>query len=232
MIKLEEFFLDESEEEEASFPVAMWDFNQCDPKKCTGRKLARMGLVKCLKVKQRFPGLVLTPTGEKCVSPADRSILETKGIAVVDCSWARIDETPLAALKPSHGRLLPFLVAANPINYGRPCQLSCVEAIAATMYIIGFKDLAVKYMNKFSWGHSFIELNEELLNIYSECTDSKSVVEAQATFIEKAQQQQEDDRNGNLFFLDIYYGFELRNVCIAAKPDFPPSSESESEEDS
>lgn len=132
------------------------------------------------------------------MSPADRSILETKGIAVVDCSWARIDETPLAALKPSHGRLLPFLVAANPINYGRPCQLSCVEAIAATMYIIGFKNLAVKYMEKFSWGHSFIELNEELLNIYSECSDSKSVVEAQATFIEKAQKQQEDDRNGNM----------------------------------
>lgn len=138
----------------------------------------------------------MTPTAEKCVSPSDKSILETKGIAVVDCSWARIDETPLAALKPSHGRLLPFLVAANPINYGRPCQLSCVEAIAATMYIIGFKDLALKYMSKFSWGHSFVELNEELLDIYAKCTDSKSVVEAQTTFIARAQKQQEDDRNG------------------------------------
>lgn len=135
------------------------------------------------------------------MSPADRSVLETKGVAVVDCSWSKIDETPLAALKPSHGRLLPFLVAANPINYGRPCQLSCVEAIAATLYITGYKDLAVKYMNKFSWGHSFIELNEELLDIYAKCTDSKSVVEAQTVFIEKAQQQQEDDRNGILLTL-------------------------------
>lgn len=176
-------------------------------------------------------GIVLTPTAEKCVSPADCSILETKGIAVVDCSWARIDETPLAALKPNHGRLLPFLVAANPINYGRPYQLSCVEAIAATMYIVGFKKLAVKYMEKFSWGHSFIELNEELLNIYSECTDSKSVVEAQAVFIKKAQQQQEEDRNGNCIL--IYYAdFKLKVFCFVAKPDFPPSSESESEDDS
>lgn len=162
------------------------------------------------------------------MSPADRSILETKGIAVVDCSWARIDETPLAALKPSHGRLLPFLVAANPINYGRPCQLSCVEAIAATMYIIGFKNLAVKYMEKFSWGHSFIELNEELLNIYSECSDSKSVVEAQATFIEKAQKQQEDDRNGNM---KCCLNISILTNFILAKPDFPPSSDSDTEDD-
>lgn len=169
----------------------MWDFNQCDPKKCSGRKLERMGLVKSLKIKQKFPGLVLTPTGRKCVSPEDRIIIETKGIAVVDCSWAKIDETPLAALKPSHGRLLPFLVAANPINYGRPCKLSCVEALAAAMYITGFKKVARLYMGKFSWGHAFFELNEKALNLYAGCSDSKSVVQAQAEYIKEQQEEQE-----------------------------------------
>lgn len=174
----------------------MWDFNQCDPRKCTGRKLSRLGLIKNLKVKQRFHGIVLTPTADKCVSPADKKIIETKGIAVVDCSWARIDETPLAALKPSHGRLLPFLVAANPINYGHPLKLSCVEAIAAVMYITGYKEFAELYMDKFSWGHSFLELNEHLLEAYSKCTDSKSVVAQQETYMIEAQKQQMEDRNG------------------------------------
>lgn len=198
---------DESDEIEVNFPVAMWDFNQCDPKKCSGRKLARLKLIKSLKVKQRFPGIVLTPTGEKCVSPHDKEIVQKKGIAVVDCSWARIDETPIAALKPIHGRLLPFLVAANPINYGRPCQLSCVEAIAATMYITGFKEFAHFYLEKFSWGHSFIELNQEILDIYADCIDSQSVVAAQNQYIEREQKKQETRR------------------------DFPSSSSSESDSD-
>lgn len=184
-----------------SFPVAMWDFNQCDPKKCSGRKLSRMNLVRCLKVKQKFPGIVLTPTGEKCISPADREVIEKKGLAVVDCSWARIKETPLAALKPKHARLLPFLVAANPINYGRPCQLSCVEALAAAMYITGFKDVASHYLSKFSWGHSFLELNEEILDKYSACTDSISVVEAQNEYIKQTEEESRQRcKFGDIFF--------------------------------
>lgn len=175
-----------------TFNIAMWDFNQCDPRKCSGRKLSRLKLIKTLKIKQRFPGLVLTPTGQKCVSPADRDIVSAKGIAVVDCSWAKLDETPIAALKPAHGRLLPFLVAANPINYGKPMQLSCVEAIAATMYITGFKKEARFYLDKFSWGHSFLELNDELLEIYSNCTDSQSVVQEQTKYIEREQKLQQE----------------------------------------
>lgn len=57
-----------------SFPVTlrMWDFQQCDSKRCTGRKLCRFGYVKSMKPGQHFRGLVLSPAGEHIVSPADR----------------------------------------------------------------------------------------------------------------------------------------------------------------
>uniref|UniRef100_A0A182K0M3 18S rRNA aminocarboxypropyltransferase n=1 Tax=Anopheles christyi TaxID=43041 RepID=A0A182K0M3_9DIPT len=177
------------------FPVSMWDLKHCDPKKCSGRKLARHGLIKNLRLGQKFPGLVLTPVGVNCVSPQDKEIIKTSGIAVVDCSWARLSETPFNKMRSPNPRLLPFLVAANPINYGKPCKLSCVEAIAASMYITGYKQEALWYLNKFSWGHSFVELNQELLDAYAGCANSKEILEVQKQYLENAKDElQQGDR--------------------------------------
>ncbi len=64
-------------------------------------------------------------------------------------------------------KFLPFLVAANPTNYGKPSKLSTAEAIAATFYIVGLKDNAVEIMSQFKWGLHFLKLNNELLEAYS-----------------------------------------------------------------
>ena len=69
--------------------LRMWDFAQCDPKRCTGARLARRGLFQPMPLKQPFRGIVLSPNGTVSVSPADRSILEdlVSLVGKVVCSW-------------------------------------------------------------------------------------------------------------------------------------------------
>lgn len=177
------------------FPIAMWDLNHCDPKRCSGRKLLRHGFITNLKLGQSFKGLVLNPLGKLTVSPQDRKIIETNGIAVIDCSWARIDETPFHKMKSPNPRLLPYLVAANPVNYGRPFKLTCVEAIAAVLEIVGLKKEAKYYLSKFSWGHSFLELNRELFDLYSKCQSSQEVLDVQQKYITECEENRKVDRD-------------------------------------
>jgi len=54
---------DEEEEEEQvtiGVPVGMWDFDHCDPKRCSGKKLERHRLMTSLRVGSRFRGIVLS----------------------------------------------------------------------------------------------------------------------------------------------------------------------------
>ncbi|KAI7864283.1 hypothetical protein BDF14DRAFT_1836295 [Spinellus fusiger] len=140
-------------------PVVMWDFKHCDPKRCSGVKLARSNMLKTLKLSQRFRGIVASPMGTKPVSPADRPIVEMYGAGVVDCSWARLSEVPFARIKGPTDRILPYLVATNPVNYGKPWKLNCAEALAAIFYITGFPEHGEALMSRFKWGHGFYNVN-------------------------------------------------------------------------
>lgn len=71
----------------------MIDFAQCDSKKCTGRKLSRFKLIKDIKPKKKYHGIVLSAEGTKVISHEDLEIIKKHGLCVVDCSWNRIEET-------------------------------------------------------------------------------------------------------------------------------------------
>jgi pre-rRNA-processing protein TSR3 len=77
-------------------------------------------------------------------------------------------------------RCLPILIAGNPVNFGKATKLSTTEALAGALYIAGFKDEAKQLLSIFTWGHTFLELNAELLENYATAKDSAEVVRMQA----------------------------------------------------
>lgn len=169
--------------------MGMWDFAQCDPKRCSGRKLCRLKVIEEFRVGHKFRGVILTPSGTRVISPADKDIVKQGGLAVVDCSWAELDKVPFAKLPKGNERLLPFLVAANTVNYGKPYKLNCAEALIAGLLICGFREDAEKIMSKFSYGDEFYRLNEALWDIYAACEDGEQVLKAQNEYLKKIDEE-------------------------------------------
>lgn len=60
------------------------------------------------------------------------------------------------------------------------------------------KDEAKWYLGKFSWGHSFLKLNNELLERYSACSSSKEILEVQEKYLEEARAEK-DNRKDDFF---------------------------------
>ena len=153
-----------------------------DPKKCTARKLARFDLAELHRSDRATPyGVVLNPHAERALSPADRA--ESDTLVALDCSWETAGEALFSM--PGVHRALPFLVAANPVNFGRPFRLTTVEAFAAALAILGERGQAEEILSKFRWGGTFLELNAEPLRRYSECADSSEVVAVQGEYLDR-----------------------------------------------
>ncbi|KZN25641.1 hypothetical protein A4G99_04025 [Haladaptatus sp. R4] len=156
-----------------------------DPKKCTARKLARFDLTELHRSARATPyGIVLNPHAEQALSPADRA--ETDTLVALDCSWESAERALFEM--PGLHRALPFLVAANPVNYGKPFRLNTVEAFAAGLCILGERAQAERILSKFRWGETFLQLNEEPLRRYADCEDSTEVVAVQQEYLDAGEE--------------------------------------------
>lgn len=158
----------------------VYNARQCNPKVCTGAKLGRLGLAKMVYSPLGIPknSIVLSPFAEKVLSKKDSGF---EKLTALDCSWEKAHEV-IPALKNPHKRILPVLVAANPVNYGKPTKLTTVEALAAALFILGCSDQSRKVLDKFKWGPGFLKLNENLLNDYANCKDPEEILKVQKEY--------------------------------------------------
>ena len=167
--------------------VYVFDAAQCDPKRCSARRMARMGLVEPVSRLGQLPrkAILLDPYAKKALSPEDAKQARSRGITILDCSWEHAEGTfknarRIAKLIP---RGLPFLLAANPVNYGKPYRLSSLEAAAAALAIVGDTAHARRLAAATNWGTTFLQLNAEPLEEYAGAANSAEVVRIQRAYL-------------------------------------------------
>jgi len=73
-------------------------FHECDPKKCTGLKLARKNLAKVYSAHRKIKDkkIILNPYASKYLSKDDLEEIKKHGLIVVDCSWNKIEKKELS----------------------------------------------------------------------------------------------------------------------------------------
>lgn len=158
---------------------------QDDPKKCSARRMKQFGLATMYESVEKLPpkSILLDPTANKALSPDDRKYV-SRGLVVLDCTWEEVERVfPTLKSKSMQSRALPYMLAANPVNYGRPFMFNSAEAFVAALYILGYKEQAREVASKFKWGETFLTLNHEPLEAYSEAEDSADIIRIQGEFM-------------------------------------------------
>ena len=89
---------------------------------------------------------------------------------------------------------VPYLIAANSVNYGRPWRLNCVEALAACFYICGHEDWAIEVLKHFSYGNAFLEINSQLLKRYAACSTEDEIKKAEEDWLAKIEREYAESR--------------------------------------
>ena len=119
-----------------------------------------------------FKTALLHPFSERTLLNNEKTTFNS--ITAVDCSWNKAEEM---FQKKYSGipRKLPPLLAGNPVNYSKINKLTTVEALASASFILGNEELCSDLLAKFNWGHTFLELNENLLKDYQNAQSEDDV---------------------------------------------------------
>lgn len=187
-----------------SVRVFIFNAEHCNPKRCSARRLARFGMVEHVDRIGRLPkkAILLDPFAKKALSPEDTERAESRGVCLLDCSWEHAEGLFKKAKKIGRlaSRSLPYLLAANPINYGKPWRLSSLEATAAALTILGDTSHGRRVAEVTNWGVTFMQLNAEPLEEYAAAGSSTEVVRIQQAYLESAggsSSGEEDDDSGS-----------------------------------
>jgi len=168
-----------------SVRLYVYHARQDDPKKCSARRMQKFGLATVYETVDKLPpgSILLNPMAEKSISPDDARYAG-KGIVVLDCTWGEVERVfPMLKPKRMRDRALPYLLASNPVNYGKPFKLNSAEAFVAALYILGYREQAGEVAYRFKWGETFLALNKEPLEAYASAKDSADVVNIQQEFM-------------------------------------------------
>ena len=168
---------------------AIW-LAQDDPKKNTAVLAAKRGNLKLHKKINSIPrkGVILEPLCGKVFGPEDHELILARGGSIVglDCSWAHIETSVEQVMTRTRlqPRMLPLLLAANPVNWGKPSKMTTAEALAATLYLMDREKQARRLLSAFRWGEQFFVLNKEPLDAYRDAESSAELVDLQFEFFD------------------------------------------------
>lgn len=157
----------------------IYEYQQDDPRKCTSARLRKFQLAQGLRSLSQISAksIVLNPVATKTLSSEDRGPMIAHGLVGLDCSW-NLSEHVFDRNIRGENRRLPLLLAGNPTSYGIVGRLSTAEALAAALILTGFQDCAEKILSLFKWGQTFLTLNREPLEKYSNAQPSDlSIIE-------------------------------------------------------
>ena len=116
--------------------------------------------------------MTLNPFADHTLLNSDKKSI--RSITGIDCSWNFADQTFVKKFE-GISRKLPYLLAGNSVNFSKLGKLTTVEAIAASLYLLGFENQSTELLGKFKWGHTFLDLNKNLLNDYQNATSEREI---------------------------------------------------------